>query len=64
MHLCVLDNQNGRKIIGVPSAAMAKLTPLIVTKKIFLSSKQSSLSADGNPIMNLPWFAKAYRLFY
>jgi hypothetical protein len=31
------DDQNGRKIIGVPSAAMARLTPLIITKEIFLA---------------------------
>jgi hypothetical protein len=54
MHVCVHDNRNGRKTVGVPSAAMARLTPFIVTKKIFFSSKRSSLSTDGNTIMNLP----------
>jgi hypothetical protein len=52
--LCMQDNRNSQKIIGVPSAVMAKLTPLIVTKEIFFSSKRSSLSTDGNTIMNLP----------
>jgi hypothetical protein len=34
MHLCMHDNRNSQKIIGVPSAAMARQTPLIVTKNI------------------------------
>jgi hypothetical protein len=31
------DDRNGQKIIGVTSAAMARLTPLIVTKEMFLA---------------------------
>jgi hypothetical protein len=37
MHLCDKDDQNGRKITGLLSAAMARLTRLILTKNIFLA---------------------------
>jgi hypothetical protein len=56
MHLCMPDDQNGRKIKGVPSAAMARLTPSIITKKYILAANGLVLSSDGNPTMNLPCY--------
>jgi hypothetical protein len=37
MHLCLQDDQNGQKIIVLPSVAMARLIPFIITKKYFVS---------------------------
>jgi hypothetical protein len=57
MHLCVQDDQNGQKMMVLPSAEKARLTHFILSKNIF-SSKQPSLTADGNTIMNLPWYPR------
>jgi hypothetical protein len=40
----------------LPSADKTKLTLFYTIKKI--SSKRSSLAADGNTIMNLPWYPR------
>jgi hypothetical protein len=40
----------------LPSADKTRLTRFILSKKI--SSKRPSLAADGNTIMNLPWYSR------
>jgi hypothetical protein len=57
----VQDDQNGQKTIGLPSAAMSRLTP---SKQIFCISERFNMSADGNPIMNLPCFTRTYVLSF
>jgi hypothetical protein len=59
------DDRNGQKILAVPSAAMARLTPLITRyQKIVLAvNGLPSLSTVGNPIMNLPCLIRADCLF-
>jgi hypothetical protein len=41
-HLRGQDDQNGRKIMVLPSADMARLTRLLMSRKYISSSKQSS----------------------
>jgi hypothetical protein len=50
------DDQNGQKTMVLPSADKTRLTRVILSKKI--SSKRSCLAADGNTIMNLPWYPR------
>jgi hypothetical protein len=50
------DDQNGQKTIVLPSADKTRLTRFILSKKI--NSKQPCLGADGNTIMNLPWYPR------
>jgi hypothetical protein len=35
MHLCIQDDENDLKINGLPPAAMARPTPVIITKMYF-----------------------------
>jgi hypothetical protein len=46
------DDQNGQKTMVLTSADKTRLT------KFFFSSKRSSLAADGNTLMNLPWYPR------
>jgi hypothetical protein len=57
MHLGMKDNQNGQKMMVLPSADKTRLTHFILSKNIF-SSKRSSLAADGDFIMSLPWYPR------
>jgi hypothetical protein len=61
--VCVQDDLNGQKIIGLPSAALDRLSPLVIIKNIFLAVNGMyiyvpSLMAGGNPILNLPCFTR------
>jgi hypothetical protein len=49
------DDQNGQKTMVLTSAEEARLTCFILLQNIFFCSKQPSLTADVNTIMNLPW---------
>jgi hypothetical protein len=51
------DDQNGQKTMVLPSADKTRLTHFILSKNIF-SSKWPSRVADGNTIMNLPWYPR------
>jgi hypothetical protein len=57
MHLCKQNDQNGQKTIVLPSADKTRLTRFILSKNMF-SCKRPSLAADGNTIMNLPWYPR------
>jgi hypothetical protein len=48
------DDQNGRKMMVFTSAEETRLTSFILLQNIFFCSKQPSLTADVNTIMNLP----------
>jgi hypothetical protein len=58
MHLCMQDDQNGRKTRVLTSAEETRLTCFILLQNIFFCSKQPSLTADVNTIMNLPWYPR------
>jgi hypothetical protein len=42
----------------LPSADKTGLTHFILSKNIFFTGKRPSLAADGNTIMNLPWYPR------
>jgi hypothetical protein len=53
------DDQNGQKTMVLPSAEKTMLTRFIgCIKKYIFSGKRPSLAADGNTIMNLPWYPR------
>jgi hypothetical protein len=59
MHLCMHYDQNGQETMVLPSADKTRLTHFILLKTIFLvANGLCSLAADGNTIMNLPWYPR------
>jgi hypothetical protein len=52
MHLLILDDHTGPKIVVLVPANMARLQPSMVTK-IFLGSKHASLLAGAKPTLNI-----------
>jgi hypothetical protein len=52
------DNKNAPKTVVLTSAEETRLTCFILLQNIFFCSKQPSLTADVNTIMNLPWYPR------
>jgi hypothetical protein len=52
------NDQNGQKTMVLTSAEETRLTCFILLQNTFFCSKQPSLTADVNTIMNLPWYPR------
>jgi hypothetical protein len=57
------DDQNGQKTMVLPSDDKTR-QPRFILSKIYFKSQRPSLAADGNTIMNLPWYQKENRPFF
>jgi hypothetical protein len=54
MHLCMQDDENGQKMMVLPSAEKTRLTHFF-TIKFFFCSERFSPKADNNTTMYLPY---------
>jgi hypothetical protein len=62
-YLCMQNNQNGQKTMVVTYAEETRLSCFILLHTILFCSKQPSLTADVNTILNLPWYPRKIALF-
>jgi hypothetical protein len=57
-------DQNGQKMMVLTSAEETRLTCFKLFQNASFCSKQPSLTADVNTIMNLPWYPRKIVIFH